>query len=143
MIEFYHKNDFQLPNFERYKTWIMAIIQSEDLTCGDVFYTFCDDAFLDRLNQEYLNHKDFTDIITFDSSIGNIVSGDVFISTERVAENAAKYDVLFYEELRRVMAHGLLHLFGYGDESKSEQVMMRRKEEEKMNMFHVEQNDKE
>lgn len=142
MIEFYYKNDFELQEIEQYKTWIETIIHSEDYKCGDVFYTFCNDRYLDKLNQEYLNHKDFTDIITFDLSIGNIVSGDVFISTERVLENSVKYNSSFIDELRRVMAHGLLHLFGYRDESKSERVLMRRKEEEKMNMFHVEQNEK-
>ena len=91
------------------------------------------------INQNYLNHDTYTDIISFDSCIGNILQGDIFISIERVSENSAEYGVEFQEELRRVMAHGILHFCGYKDKSEEEQSLMRQKEEEKMQMFHVEQ----
>lgn len=139
MIEFLSKNDFLLDNQPKYAQWVEGVIQSEDKICGDITYTFCDDAQLDRLNQEYLNHTDYTDIISFDFTVGNIISGDIYISTERVADNAEKFGVDFAVELHRVMAHGLLHYCGYNDKTEEERRVMRLKEEEKMKLFHVEQ----
>lgn len=139
MIEFIAKNNFTLNTELNYEFWINQIIESEDKTCGDITYIFCDDFFLDQLNQEYLNHQDYTDIISFDSSISSILSGDIFISTERVKENAQKFEVDFAHELRRVMAHGILHFCGFKDKTEEESKMMRLKEEEKMRLFHVEQ----
>ena len=87
---------------------------------------------------EYLNHDTLTDIITFDYTNGKQISGDIFISTDRVAENAESFAVGFSNELLRVMSHGLLHLMGYGDKTEKESAIMRQKEEEKMQLFHVE-----
>jgi len=139
MIEFISKNDFIIENPVKYKAWIKKIIQSENKELGEIIYTFCDDKFLDELNQQYLNHTDFTDIISFDSTIGNIISGEIFISIERVKENAIKYKVDFQEELLRVMAHGILHYCGYKDFTEEEIAEMREKENEKTKLFHVEQ----
>ncbi len=139
MIEFINKTQFKLENPEKYKNWIFKIIKSEGKEIGEIIYTFCDDKFLDQLNQQYLNHKDFTDIISFDATIGNIISGEIFISIERVKENALKYKVSFEEELQRVMAHGILHYCGYDDFSEDEKEKMRKKENEKIKLFHVEQ----
>ena len=88
---------------------------------------------------EYLDHDTFTDIISFDYSVGNILQGDIYISTPRVEENALEYNVSFEEELRRVIIHGVLHLAGYKDKTDEESSLMRKKEEEKLKLFHVEQ----
>jgi rRNA maturation RNase YbeY len=93
-----------------------------------------------ELNQEYLRHDTLTDIISFDYSIGNELHGDVFISLERVRENADEFNVSFLEELKRVMAHGILHYCGYKDKNEKDEFIMRQKEEEKMAMFHVKHN---
>ncbi len=92
-----------------------------------------------NINQQYLDHDTYTDIISFDNSVGAILNGDIFISTERVEENAKEYNEDFETELKRVMIHGILHYCGYKDKSESESLVMRQKEEEKIKLFHVEQ----
>ena len=139
IINFYFENDFNLNDHDSYEEWLKKVISSEEKELEEVSYIFCDDQYLLEINQKYLNHDTYTDIISFDSCIGNILQGDIFISTERVSENSAEYGVEFQEELRRVMAHGILHFCGYKDKSEEEQSLMRQKEEEKMQMFHVEQ----
>lgn len=139
MIEFLSKTNYQLPNQAVFADWVERVITSEHKDCGDIIYTFCDDEFLDKLNQDYLNHTDYTDIISFDATAGTIISGDIFISIERVVENAEKFNIPFDEELLRVLAHGLLHYCGYKDKTPEESALMRSKEEEKMKLFHVEQ----
>ena len=91
------------------------------------------------MNVEFLNHDTLTDIISFDNSVGNELHGDIFISVERVVDNANDFKVLFEEELRRVMVHGVLHYCGYKDKSEEDQDVMTVKENEKLTMFHVEQ----
>ena len=138
MIEFHFKSDFLLENKSDYSDWVNRILESEGFVLGQIAYIFCTDDYLLELNQEYLNHDTFTDIITFDYTDGSTISGDIFISTERVEENASSFQVEFEEELLRVMSHGVLHLMGFGDKSDEDQKTMRKKEEEKMKMFHVE-----
>lgn len=138
MIDFHFKSDFIIEDSTNYVDWINRIIASEGCELGHIDYIFCSDADLLKLNLEYLNHDTLTDIITFDYTNGKIISGDIFISTERVVENAAKFEVDFVNELHRVMSHGLLHLMGYGDKSEEESKIMRQKEEEKIELFHVE-----
>ncbi|MEC3963942.1 rRNA maturation RNase YbeY [Flagellimonas halotolerans] len=138
MIEFHFKSEFVFHNRSKYADWINRIIVSEGFVVGQIDYIFCTDDYLLQLNKEYLNHDTFTDIITFDYKDGKTLSGDIFISTDRVRENAAKFDVGFLNELRRVMSHGILHLAGFGDKTKEEKLIMREKEEEKIKMFHVE-----
>ncbi len=140
MINFNYLTDYQIVKENLYTKWLLEVIGSENRVLGDIAYVFCDDAYLLKVNQEYLNHDTYTDIITFDYTDGNTIAGDIFISIERVKENAREFKVDFYEELRRVMAHGILHLSGYGDKSDEEAMLMRVKEEEKMKLFHVEQN---
>ena len=101
---------------------------------GCLTYVFCSDPYLHKMNVEYLNHDTFTDIITFNYCENTIISGDIFISVDRVRENALKYDVLFEDELDRVIVHGVLHLIGYNDKSKEEQAEMRGKEEFYLNL---------
>ena len=139
MIEFNYVVENQLFNNELYANWLRKVVTSEAKLLGDIVYIFCDDVYLLKINQEYLQHDTFTDIITFDYSSGNTIAGDLFISTERVRENALQFDVAFEDELRRVMVHGILHLVGYGDKDQGEEKLMRSKEEEKMKLFHVEQ----
>jgi rRNA maturation RNase YbeY len=139
MISFNYENDFILVNEELYSLWISNVILSENKKEGDINYVFCNDDFLLNINQKYLNHDTYTDIISFDYSVGNELHGDIFISIERVLENASQYEVSFNEELLRVMSHGILHYCGYKDKSETDELTMRNKEEEKIKMFHVEQ----
>ena len=138
MIEFHFKRELVIQNKPDYVDWINRVIISEGFSVGQIDYIFCSDEYLLELNKEYLNHDTFTDIITFDYTDGKIISGDIFISTDRVEDNARKFDVEFLNELRRVMSHGILHLAGFGDKSIEEKKIMREKEEEKIKMFHVE-----
>lgn len=139
IINFYSETNFELSDAERFEIWLKKIANSEDKKIGEVSFIFCDDEYLLKINQEYLNHDTYTDIISFDDSLGNKLGGDIFISIERVRENAHEFGAKFEEELRRVMAHGLLHFCGYKDKSTEDVAVMRQKEEEKMKMFHVEQ----
>ncbi|MGI9545809.1 MAG: rRNA maturation RNase YbeY [Flavobacteriaceae bacterium] len=137
-IEFHYETDFSLEQEPSYKIWLDNVVRSENYTVGSISYIFCDDDYLYNLHKGFLNNDSFTDIITFDYVQGTEVSGDIFISIERVKENAVKFDCSFNEELSRVMAHGLLHLMGYKDKSEEDIKMMRRKEDEKIRLFHVE-----
>lgn len=139
MITFNYETDFELENETNYEEWIQAIIDSENFTEGEINYIFCDDEYLHKINVEYLDHDTFTDIISFDYTIGNLISGDIFISIERVKENTQEYEVLFIKELQRVMSHGILHYCGYKDKFEEDSNLMRLKENEKIEMFHVEQ----
>lgn len=139
MITFNYENDFVLENEVVYKDWISKIISSEGFTEGEINYIFCDDEYLLNINIEYLNHDTYTDIISFDYTVGNLVQGDIFISTERVSENALNYNVSFEEELKRVLSHGILHYCGFKDKTDEDVRIMRQKEDEKIALFHVEQ----
>jgi rRNA maturation RNase YbeY len=138
MISFNYENEFELSNEEQLSNWISSVIVSEDKKEGEINYIFCDDEYLLSLNEQYLNHDTLTDIISFDYSVGKELHGDIFISTERVLENAAEFKVSFEEELKRVMVHGVLHYCGYKDKSEEDEKLMRSKEDEKIKMFHVE-----
>ncbi|TMU55076.1 rRNA maturation RNase YbeY [Flagellimonas algicola] len=138
MIEFHYKADFALEESLRYVDWIERVVVSEAFVCGEIDFIFCTDEDLLELNQEYLNHDTFTDIITFDYTDGNMISGDIFISVDRIKENAKKFDDVFGNELKRVMAHGVLHLMGYKDKGAQDKIVMRNKENDKIKMFHVE-----
>lgn len=139
MISFNYETDFQLINEEAFENWIIDIVDSEASAVGEINYVFCDDEYLHKINVEYLNHDTLTDIISFDYTVGNLIQGDIFISIERVKDNAADFNVSFDEELKRVMAHGVLHYCGYKDKTDKDAEIMRQKEEEKIKLFHVEQ----
>lgn len=139
MINFNYETEFELSNEEMYANWLSNVIQSENKSEGDINYIFCDDEYLLEINQQYLDHDTLTDIISFDYSVGNELHGDVFISIERVIDNAADFGVSFEDELKRVLVHGVLHYCGYKDKSEADEKLMRQKEEEKMKLFHVEQ----
>ena len=141
MISFNYENDFELQNEEQLLSWISNVILSENKKEGEINYIFCDDEYLLSLNEQYLDHDTLTDIISFDYSVGNELHGDIFISTERVKENAIDFNVTFDEELKRVLIHGILHYCSYKDKSDADEQLMRSKEDEKIKMFHVEHRD--
>ena len=138
MISFNYESDFSLEHEEVYASWIETIIESENKILGEISYIFCDDDYLHTINMQYLNHDTLTDIISFDYTEGDIISGDIFVSVERVIDNAKDFNVSFEEELKRVLAHGVLHYCGYKDKSENDALIMRSKEEEKIKLFHVE-----
>lgn len=131
LIQF-HIEDIDFKFTEKRKTshWIKKVLQEEGLNLGHLNYIFCGDEYLLEINQTYLNHNTYTDIITFNNSEEeDIIEGDIFISIERIKENAEKYSHSFKDELDRVIVHGVLHLCGYKDKSKKEQEVMREKED--------------
>ena len=138
-INFFSETNFKLENKEVFFKWLIAVIQSEMKLAGEINYIFCDDDYLHKLNEEYLGHDTYTDIISFDNGVGNTIHGDIYISIDRVQENAEIYKHDFEQELKRVMVHGILHFCGYKDKTEREQEIMRQKEDEKLEMFHVEQ----
>lgn len=139
MIEFHYQKVEAIESEVLFSLWLDKVAQSEGFTVGDLTYIFCNDDYLLELNKTYLKHDTLTDIITFDYVSGTVVSGDIFISVERLLENAEAFNDTFKNERLRVMAHGLLHLMGFNDKSAEDQVIMRKKENEKIKMFHVEQ----
>ena len=138
MISFNYETDFELENEAQYEDWISRIIESEGFDEGEINYIFCDDEYLHKINVEYLDHDTLTDIISFDYTVGNLIQGDIFVSVERVKDNENYFNVPFDDELKRVLSHGVLHYCGYKDKSPKDEALMRSKEEEKMQMFHVE-----
>ena len=139
MINFNYESEFTLEYEEAIAAWLSSVIVSEKKTEGEINYIFCDDEYLHKINLEYLNHDTLTDIISFDYTMGNEISGDVFVSVERVLDNSKDYNTSFDDELKRVLVHGVLHYCGYKDKGETEEALMRSKEDEKLAMFHVEQ----
>ena len=130
-----HEFSQRITNKAELKKWLQAVAKSEKKSIGDLTYIFTGDDYLHDLNKKYLHHNTLTDIITFDYSEDGILNGDIFISIERVKENALKFKATFKEELYRVMVHGLLHLAGYTDKTKATQAKMRKKENEALVAF--------
>lgn len=128
MISFNYETTFELDNEDETSKWISGVITSEEFKEGDINYVFCDDDYLLKLNIEFLNHNTLTDIISFDESIGKILHGDIFISVQRVRENAKSFNVSLEDELNRVMVHGVLHYCGYKDKTEKESIQIRIKE---------------
>jgi probable rRNA maturation factor len=130
-VQFFSQNiRFKLKNPRKVSFWIKNVVEKEGALINEINYIFCSDAYLLLLNKGFLNHNTLTDIITFDNSEGSDrIEGEIYISIERVKENATKYDVSFEDELNRVMIHGILHLLGYKDKKPSEKALMRKKEE--------------
>jgi rRNA maturation RNase YbeY len=126
----YCSEDISIPKIQKRKItrWIKETITSEGKVTGDISFIFCSDAYLLEVNKQYLNHDYFTDIITFDYVENNLISGDIFISCDRVKENAAQFKTGFENELSRIIIHGVLHLLGYKDKSKKEKLRMTDKE---------------
>ncbi len=128
MINFFSETNFDLSQAEGIKGWISSIISSEGYEEGDITFVFCDDPYLNKINVKFLSHDTLTDIISFDNSIGKQVQGEVYISIDRVTENAKDFDVSFDDELHRVMIHGILHFCKYNDKTSAEKIRIREKE---------------
>ena len=124
MITFNYETNFKLKNEKSLENWIQKVIADHDCEEGELNYIFCDDTYLHKLNVEFLQHDTLTDIISFDNSIGKLINGDVFISVDRVADNAKDFKVSFREELERVMIHGVLHYLGFKDKTEEDQKEM-------------------
>lgn len=127
--------DFRLEDEQRAASWLEGLIRRENCRLGCLNFIFCSDDYLLQLNIDYLQHDTLTDIITFPYAEPPQVEGDVFISIDRIRDNAMTYQTGFDHELRRVMAHGVLHLCGYGDKTEPESALMRQKEDEALRCF--------
>ena len=137
MISFNYETNVKLENEDGFVKWIQKIILNHTCEEGEINYIFCDDAYLLKLNIEFLQHDTLTDIISFDNSLGGLVGGDIFISTERVADNANDFKVSFLEELQRVMIHGVLHYIGFSDKTPESQKEMTAQENDALKELNV------
>ena len=135
MINFNYETEFNLEEEEVLSKWIIDAISNEGFKLEEINYVFCDDEYLHKLNVEFLDHDTLTDVISFDYSVGKIVQGDIFISVERVIDNAKDFKVDFDSELKRVIVHGVLHYCGYKDKTESDASLMREKEEYYLNLI--------
>lgn len=128
---YFHSEDtsYILRHKNLVRKWLIKVIASENNKPGEINFIFCSDKYLHKINLTYLKQNTYTDTITFDYSENGLLSGDVFISIERVKENAKKFNTRFTNELHRVMVHGILHLFGYKDKTHAQKVIMREKED--------------
>ena len=129
MISFNYETDFILHNEMQFSNWVSKAILEEGCKLGEVNYIFCSDDYLHKLNVDFLNHDTLTDIISFDYSVGKELHGDIYISIDRVQDNASDFNVAFTEELARVIIHGVLHYCGYKDKSEADAKLMRSKED--------------
>ena len=129
MIDYTVVGDFDLDDRQNISDWVLFTLDSEGKELGELNYIFCDDDYLLDLNVKTLNHNTLTDIISFDYTLGIVVSGDIYISYERVKENSLNLDQSFKDELHRVMIHGVLHYCGYKDKSDGDKLIMREKED--------------
>ena len=129
MINFHYELDFTLENESGLRSWITDLITEENCKLGEINYIFCTDKYLHKINVDFLNHDTLTDIISFDYSVGKQLHGDVYISIDRVRENAVLFGVSFPNELARVMSHGVLHYCGYKDKTETQKLLMRSKED--------------
>ena len=135
-IHFFNEDiAFRLKGIKEKRAWLIRCIESEGKITGEINFIFCSDDYLHQMNKEYLNHDTLTDVITFDYTEGDMLSGDIFISIQRVKENAKLFSLSFPDELNRVMAHGILHLCGYKDKTVKAEKQMRNKEDEKLGLL--------
>ncbi|QQV02569.1 MULTISPECIES: rRNA maturation RNase YbeY [Chryseobacterium] len=134
MIQYFYENITETVD-QNYKIWLQDIIVSEQKKIGEINYIFCDDEYILKVNQDYLQHDYYTDIITFDYVKGKTISGEIFVSLQRISDNASTLSKDYEDELRRVLAHGILHLCGYKDKSEEEEREMRNKEDYYLNKY--------
>jgi rRNA maturation RNase YbeY len=128
----FHSEDVSIPNSIdeiSYKRWIEKIVEDEQKSIGFLNFIFCSDEHLLQINKQYLDHDYYTDIITFPFRQDDVIEGDIFISVDRVAENAIEYGETFEREMDRVMSHGVLHLLGYNDKTIEDSARMRQAED--------------
>ena len=129
MINFYTETNFCHKYERNFMEWLQNCVLEKKFILDEINYIFVDDIYLHKMNMEYLQHDTFTDIITFDYSVGKKLSADIYISVDRIQENSEKYITDFYNELARVMIHGILHLMKYDDHTKDEKIEMRNQED--------------
>lgn len=134
MISFFSETSFEIENVRTVESWIERVVKLEELEVGDLSFVFCDDAYLHKLNVQFLDHDTLTDILTFDYTVGKQINGEIYISEERVRDNAGDFNEDFIDELHRVIIHGVLHLCGYKDKTASEEVKMRELENKALKM---------
>lgn len=126
---------FKIQKPRKTAAWLEQVVAQEKKSLSGLNYIFCSDEYLLQINQQYLNHYTYTDIITFDNSDeGEGIEGDVFISVDRVRDNAAQFETTLEDEVHRVLVHGLLHLCGYGDKTQAEKKLMRKKEDQYLSL---------
>jgi rRNA maturation RNase YbeY len=138
-IEYVYNTSFSLDNESKISKWLIKAVEAEGFFVGDVAYAFFNDNDLKDMNIKYLDHDFFTDVISFNDSKGNVLSGNIAVSVDRVKDNSLKFNTPFNDELLRVMVHGLLHFMGFNDSSEEETLLMRNKEDDNLKMFHGEQ----
>jgi rRNA maturation RNase YbeY len=135
MVTFNYETQFDLKDENLLEYWIDNVVSKKGFSLGELNYIFCDDEYLHKLNVEFLQHDTLTDVISFDNTLGKLISGDIYISIERVADNAKDFEVEFIEELHRVMIHGVLHYMGYKDKTETEKKEMRNAENKALSEF--------
>ncbi len=135
MITFNYETSFELEGENFLEYWVDTVVCEGGFSIGEINYIFCDDEYLHKLNVEYLQHDTLTDVISFDNTLGKLISGDIYISVERVADNAKDFEVSFLDELHRVMIHGVLHYMGYKDKTEEEKIKMRKAEDKAISEF--------
>jgi probable rRNA maturation factor len=137
MIQFNYETAFKLKNEKQISNWISKVITKYGFTEGEINYIFCNDEYLLKLNVEFLNHDTLTDIISFDYTLGSQISGDIFISIERVQENAVELGQTLENELHRVIIHGILHYLGYKDKTSAQKQLMRAEEDKCLELLKI------
>eukprot|EP01136_Pigoraptor_vietnamica_P011844 Opistho-1_new@51159 len=137
MINFHSESiDFKVANPIKTKRWLKSVIEAEGFELSEINYVFCDDDYLHKINVEYLDHDTLTDIITFDNSEDEtLIEGDIFVSIERITDNAQDFKTSFEHEFRRVIVHGILHLCGYFDKTDEDEKQMRAKEDHYISLW--------
>ncbi|MDH5366848.1 MAG: rRNA maturation RNase YbeY [Cyclobacteriaceae bacterium] len=137
-IQFFYEDtdSFSLTEPDKTKAWIANVIFNEGYSLTSINYIFCNDDYLHQINLEYLNHDTYTDVITFDGSEEEkSIEGEIYLSVERIRENALSNNTCFINELHRVMVHGVLHLIGFNDKTKEEEEEMRKQEEAYLELY--------
>ncbi len=135
MISFFYETDFKINKAANWKKWIESAVKDEGFKTDDINYIFCDDEYLLQINIDYLQHDYYTDVIGFQYSDGPELSGDIYISIDRVKDNAAENKISFDKELSRVMIHGILHFMNYKDKTEEEIEKMRTAEDKWLSLF--------
>ena len=135
MINFFYESSFSLSDETKYKDWLISLTKHYKYSIDELNYIFCDDAYLLDINLKYLNHDTYTDIITFDNTLGKSISSEIYISIERIIENASEFNCSFLSELQRVMSHGVLHCMGFNDKNQIEAKAIRKAENHAISLF--------
>ena len=139
MIDFVYNTDFRLANKDVFSRWLISVANDEGYLIDTLVFLFLDDNKILEMNNKFLKHDYYTDVITFGDVKDKKISGDIAISIERVLDNSKTYGVEFEDELKRVMVHGLLHIMGYNDKASKDKLVMSEKENKAIKMFHVKQ----